>query len=376
MIRQFLYSIISCIILLFIIIKLRYRFWASQPIFHTYNLWYWLVPPGIIQHNIPEKTKFFDPLIDVMRPHNISTEKKALIFSFLKMHYEYLKKIAYNPSKGSIITLLKGNSYISLRYSSYKKNIIACLTSRPLECNIGNQTLTVSYFDYLCVHPKYRKKGAAAKLLYTHYQSTRALGNQPVFVFKRTGSCGINTPIALFKTYIVASKPYERVNLQLPNNISTHIIQTYNCELLIHFLREVRMNFDCVIKPKTVHLVDNISNGYIIPTVILDNQTVVCVTLFKNPQIYIDDNLVLECIGSYCRRGYEKYFKSSFTNSIVLLKKKFNFSYIKIENISHNYHLIKKILKISIPKWILSQGYYFYNFAYRPFFSPNVFIIQ
>ena len=158
MIRQFLYSIKSCIILLFIIIKRRYRFWASQPIFHTYNLWYWLVPPGIIQHNIPEKTKFFDPLIDVMRHHNISTEKKALVFSFLKMHYEYLKKIVYNPSKGSIITLLKGNSYISLRYSSYKKNIIACLTSRPLECNIGNQTLTVSYFDFLCVHPKYRKK--------------------------------------------------------------------------------------------------------------------------------------------------------------------------------------------------------------------------
>jgi hypothetical protein len=42
--------------------------------------------------------------------------------------------------------------------------------------------------------------------------------------------------------------------------------------------------------------------------------------------------------------------------------------------VNHN-GLLKKALSRSTPKWVCPMAYYFYNFAYRPFFSPNVFIL-
>ena len=53
----FLYIIISITFLFYIYIKLRYRFWSSQPVFHTYNLKQWILPNGIIQNKIPKKTR-------------------------------------------------------------------------------------------------------------------------------------------------------------------------------------------------------------------------------------------------------------------------------------------------------------------------------
>ena len=57
----YLYSIIAFVIiimLLFAFIKIKFRFWSIQPVFHFYNLWYWMFPPGIIDQSIPEKNKY------------------------------------------------------------------------------------------------------------------------------------------------------------------------------------------------------------------------------------------------------------------------------------------------------------------------------
>ena len=48
-------AIITLIILFYAIIKIRFRFWSKQPVFHFYNLWYWMFPPGIIKHDKPEE---------------------------------------------------------------------------------------------------------------------------------------------------------------------------------------------------------------------------------------------------------------------------------------------------------------------------------
>ena len=58
-----MYSYISYILLtilfivLFIIayIKIKYKFWSIQPVFHVYNFNYMIFPPGIIDPNLPFK---------------------------------------------------------------------------------------------------------------------------------------------------------------------------------------------------------------------------------------------------------------------------------------------------------------------------------
>ena len=46
------------IILVVAIIRIKYGFWVSQPVFHVYDIKYMLFPPGIINHDLPEKNKY------------------------------------------------------------------------------------------------------------------------------------------------------------------------------------------------------------------------------------------------------------------------------------------------------------------------------
>ena len=47
--------IVAIIVILVIIYKLKFPFWSRQPVFHYHNLIYWIFPPGIINHDKPEK---------------------------------------------------------------------------------------------------------------------------------------------------------------------------------------------------------------------------------------------------------------------------------------------------------------------------------
>ena len=50
--------IILCIVLFFIYIHLKYKFWALQPVFHFYDVYYWFVNIGIIRKQLPEKNRY------------------------------------------------------------------------------------------------------------------------------------------------------------------------------------------------------------------------------------------------------------------------------------------------------------------------------
>lgn len=373
-----LYLLIYTIIIflsIFIVIKLKYKFWSSQPVFHTYNLSYWLYPPGILEHDMPKKTKFYDESIICKNYNNLSKFQLTVLYAFLQMHYSYLKNTTITINKNKFMNLFSNDSIISLQYSIFPKKLLGVMTSRQLECIINNQKLVISYLDHLCIHDKYKKRGLGGKQIYTHYLKSRKMDNNEVFIYKNNNRPCINVPLTIFNSYIVSSAPWERLNMQLPNTISTHIIGKHNSELLIHFMQEIKTNFKCVITPKTINLINFIKNEIIIPTILIDNNTVVAAAFFKYNDLSINGEKAIECIASYCRVKYKEYFKKSLSNSIVLLKQKYKFTIIIFENISHNYYLIKRILERNIPKRVYSKGFYFYNFIYTPFFSPNVFLL-
>jgi len=58
MILYILGFFIGCIILFFLYIRIKYRFWALQPVFHFYDLYYWFVNAGIIRKELPEKNRY------------------------------------------------------------------------------------------------------------------------------------------------------------------------------------------------------------------------------------------------------------------------------------------------------------------------------
>ena len=59
MLLPYILLFITCIILIiYIYIRLSYGFWYYQPVFHIYDLRYYLFPCGIIDHDLPQKNRY------------------------------------------------------------------------------------------------------------------------------------------------------------------------------------------------------------------------------------------------------------------------------------------------------------------------------
>ena len=92
MILYALLGIVIIYLLFYAFIKIKFRFWAVQPVFHLYNLFYWIWPCGIIQHGLPPKTKFYEAKVLTKKWQDFSTEKKALFYTLIKSHFLNEKK--------------------------------------------------------------------------------------------------------------------------------------------------------------------------------------------------------------------------------------------------------------------------------------------
>ena len=50
--------LLSVYLLITAVIRIKMRFWHTQPVFHIYNLKYWINPPGFINKEPPPVNKF------------------------------------------------------------------------------------------------------------------------------------------------------------------------------------------------------------------------------------------------------------------------------------------------------------------------------
>jgi hypothetical protein len=387
MIKYIVGSLFIILIVLFIYVKIRYRFWSRQPVFHIYDILSWIWPKGIIQHSSPEKTRYYNHRIECSSFDQISAEKKDLFYHLIRSHFNNVKNTDYSPSRTQVLEYFKCHCsfpLISLHFeyfpglnniNSVNRKLISSSSSRTLSGHLNFTELKVSYIDFLCVNEKYKDSGIKEIQLYTHYSKVREKGAPPIFLFRESKN-PIVVPLTIFNIYAFHIKNYSNPNFDLPNNISSHLITTQNLELLVHYFAEIKRNFSCFLMPDMSHFKNLVNHSLMIPVLILDKLEPVGVYFYKYTNTsYVGDKCI-ECIGSYHSKNYKQIFLDSYSNTIALLKKKYKFSIILIENISYNHKLIKMIMVKDIPKWSESNAYYFYNFAYKPFFSPNVLILN
>ena len=224
------YLVLSVLLLLLtfhIFLKVKFRFWSNQPVFHIHNIIYWLWPCGILEHGDPPLTKYYDPLIQSDRFDNLPAEKKAIFYFLIKAHFMSDEKARYQPTKEAVLEYFRCHnapSYISLCYRENNRKLIGCVTTRPMNCYLEGRTLEIGYVDFLCVHQNHRRKGVAPRQIYTHYYNTRRLGAPPIFLFKREGHVNLLVPLTIYIAYIFNADAWGKVNMNMPNNISCHII--------------------------------------------------------------------------------------------------------------------------------------------------------
>ena len=116
-------SLIALIILIKLYIKLKFKFWAYQPVFHYFNLFYWCMPSsGIINTELPRPNKYCDFFNIMTTTFNERKEREIQrIVDFLQNNYLFGKNYYYKPTIDSFASYLIGNemeSLISTYYST------------------------------------------------------------------------------------------------------------------------------------------------------------------------------------------------------------------------------------------------------------------
>lgn len=378
-----MYKLLISITVILIIIafyKLKYPFWSKQPVFHFHNLKYWLIPPGIIQHKKPDKNKFYDSKIVFNDYESIKTKQKNHFAFFIKKYYAPNKKEKYNPSKMDVLNYLKNHnskSYLSLMYDKNNtKKLIATMSSRPLICYINNNKLPVQYVDFLCVHPNYRKKGYAPKIIYTHYCNSRYRNTENVFIFKREGDITSIVPITIYNNYLFDITRWDKLVTFDEPTINTILIyeNTFN-KFVYVYERFMQSKFKCIIVPNLNHIRLLVIKKQIFITVTIINNEPYDFFIFRNTHTTYNGENSIESIASF-KETDESVFVLGFMCSIALIYKEIQFSRLFIENISNNNIILKKIIERYRHIEKLKASYYFYNFGYRPFLSNEVFILN
>jgi hypothetical protein len=395
-----IFIFILIILLFFAYIRIRFKFWALQPVFHIYDIGYLFFPPGIIRHELPEKNRYTNfKNIETYCYQELSDYKIEKMVQFIRQHYLKNKDNVFSPSFENIIPYFKGHNqksfvsfyHISQLVTDVKKGtiedhsqLIGLMTSRPLHISIWRDntknTLDAYYVDYLCVHMNHRKQNIAPQIIQTHeYNQRHQNKNIQVSIFKREGELTGIVPLCVYKTYGFSVKKWVKPP-DLPAYYTLLEINAQNFNSLYDFLKKCsKQYFDIIIHTEITNIIELIKTKNIFIYVLMLRGEIISAYFYRKSCVFVEKNLeVLTCIGSINDFNINKInevFIHGFKISFWKIAEKYNFGFAAIENISHNYILIHNLMKKTNPIVISPTAYFFYNFAYPTFSSSKSFIL-
>jgi hypothetical protein len=391
-----LFFSVLIIFLIYIYIRLKYGFWFSQPVFHVYDLLYIFKPPGIIQHDLPEKNKYtnFKNIETSIFPE-LSELKKTRLVNFIRSNYLQNRDNIFSPQSENIIPYFIGhntkpfvsfyneeNLMLDLKKGTMIEDtkIIGVMTSRPIHITINNNDKDAKfdayYVDYLCVDKTYRKKGIAPQIIQTHEYNQRHLNkNIVVSLFKREDELTGIVPLCVYSTYGFSVNKWTKPP-ELHASYKLLEINAQNFHFLFDFVKHNSEKFGIVINTEVTNIIELINTKNIFIYVILLNDEIICAYFYRKSCTFIEKNMeVLSCFASINNTD-NNIFIQGFKISFWKIAAENFFGFSAIEEISHN-HIIIDNLKIKTAPLIVSPtAYFFYNFAYPTFPSDKVLIIN
>lgn len=392
-------SIIVVIMLVFMYIRMRYKFWALQPVFHFYDLYYWFVNVGVIRNELPEKNKYVNQeKIKTIKMEEIDENILKQLILLIRLNYLRNNENKFDPKKDNIVPYFVGhNTNTFWSYFMEKeflidnktgnaiedKKPISVITSRPLHVKINNgrkdALFDVYYVDYLCVHTDFRKKNIAPQMIQTHeYNQSHYNRKISVSLFKREEELTGIIPLTIYKNYCFNMKKWcqpERLN----NRINILTGDKINMYYFYNYLNETNNNWDIIIYPEISNLIELVTTQNIYIKMLVIDGNIASAYIFRKTCTFIEkEKEIISCIASIkgtliSTKEFVKGFKSSLWS---IIKEHKNFGYLTIEDISCNKYIINNILLKNQPNVVSPSAYFFYNFAYSPFKSEKCLIIN
>ena len=414
MILYLLGFIIVIIVIFFLYVRLKYKFWALQPVFHFYDVYYWFINVGVIRKELPKKNKYVNLKNIVTKEfEKIDEVTKKQIVTLIRLNYLRNGENIFNPKKENIDAYFMGhNASTFWSYFSEKEmlidnktgkiieenKIIGVMTSRPLHVKMNSSkdsSFDVYYVDYLCVNKDWRKKNIAPQLIQTHeYNQSYNNKNICVSLFKREEELTGIIPLTIYKTYCFPLKNNLIRDNELDARIKLLTGDKLNIYYLYNFINEMTRNeinertrngkngkkkFDITIYPEISNIVELIESKNMFIKMLVIGGNIEAVYIFRKTCTYIENEKeILSCIGSIngnilTNEEFIKGFKMSLWS---IIKDNKNFKYVTIEDISDNACIINNICIKMYPIAISPMAYFFYNFAYNSFKSEKCLIIN
>lgn len=374
-----------------IIFVIKYPFWSKQPVFHYWNMRYWLFNSGIINHKyLPLKGKYYDSKIVFSDINKLSPETLSEFCELVSTHFMRSKEVDFSPSQEYTLAHFKYHTLMSnIAYLKSGDVMIGAITGRPLNCyfsdisgysvssKLETTKLQLSYVDYLCVNKNYRNRDVAPRLIYTYYVNQQK--ETPVCLFKREGESHFIVPLCVFMTYgFSLDKVFYNLRLKKkqyvlpPLTNLLHINDTKSISIFMEYENTLKSTFKCLIFPVYTNIAHLIETKVLqIYAITSQKGELLGLYIFKDTETKFDGEKSLDCIASFNNTD-EETFVNGFLN---VLASKLTVKTLLIENISHNGTLIKTISNMSMPEFHSKTSYYFYNYAVQPYYSNEVFIL-
>ena len=391
--------LILFIIVFFVVayIRIKFGFWAIQPVFHVYDIGYMFFPPGIINHDLPIENRYCNfKNIETINYAKVTDIQMNKFIQFIQTHYLQNKDNVFNPKKNNIEPYFSQHHAMSI-YSFYKEpinmidakndsiieteKVVGVMTTRPINVQINNgdkdAKFVAYYVDYLCVDKMYRKMGIAPQIIQTHHYHQRRMNkNVVVSLFKREGQLTGIVPLCVYSTYGFSvykwRKPHDLHPLYKLLEITPQ-----NFHLIVDFIKINLDKFDIIINFNMPNIIELIKTKNIFIYSIFCENEVKSLYFFRKSCVFVEKDMeILTCFASINSCDDNELFVDGFKLSFWTIAEKHYFGFAAIENISHNNVIIQNLLIRNHPKIVSPTAYFFYNFAYPTFKPEKVLIIN
>jgi len=387
--------IIIFIILFFLYIKIKHPFWAIQPVFHFYDMYYWIYNVGIIRHDLPCKNKYTNFTNIETQVFDLQKENRQIkqFILFIQKHYLRNKDNIFCPKRENVAPYFTGHKYpcfISYYYEKVlledfknscmveDKKMIGVITSRPLNVYLNKNHFYVYYVDYLCVDKAYRNKNIAPQLIQTYEYNARHKNKEiSVHLFKREDVLTGIIPLTVYKTYCFSMEHWTTPDSLHPL-LSFVMGDSQNMYYVWNFLKEHMDKWKITILPEISNMIELVKSNNIFVTMILSEKEIIAVYFFKKVCTALSKGKeVISCFASIQGSKISlPTFIHGFKVSLSTIVKKHIFHYLCVENISDNHILINHLVRKNKPVVVSDTAYFFYNFAYETFPSQKVFLLN
>ena len=391
-------------LILIILFKVKSKFWYMQPCYHFYDLHYILYKNQVIQKDLPKINSFvsFEKVL-TYPPEDIHEKTFNYIIELLRNEYYHTKDASYKPTTQSILPYLSKNfhnSYISLAinptYTPSTDNnniiiyndIIGCIMSKSICIIIHSDEFYSYYVDFFCIKKEYRKLGYSEIMIQSHEYSNRMKTKEiQVHLFKREGELTGIVPIVSYDTQLFHLP--DLINRSIPSTFLYNIKDTINTQspiliqitktniyLIFDYLKSVKetKQFSFMATTNISNIIELIESKNIFCFVLLYCQQIYASYFLKNTYMEIEEKQCLSCFASIKDKSYDTYITeySFYQTFLQILPLTGKFSFLFIENISHNHLLIKESSGLSLST--SKSAYFFYNYIFQPVKPKEVFI--